>query len=477
VSAARSLLRRREPVARRALLGASPLQHLKQGERMTWKARRIVAPAAGAAALVLSACADAPTAPRPVGSTIVTPVSESNASTFGNFDPLASQASCLVPPATLAGFATYQPFNLPEGYTQTIVADEVTDFQPVAGAGGGNADMMTLNETGPQAGRYLYRTHEVGSNGAVTVTDLWTGITTLVVQRPHFEALDGIAWTPWGTVIFAEERIVATLKDPAVPNAVGGLVYEYDPQTGVTVPRPAIGARSHEGLRFDSQGNLYGISESTPGVNGSGAIYKFVPDTKGDLSSGQLFALKVLDASRTGEAVWVPLDRQAVQVNSDAAAIAAGATGWARPEDVEIATSTGNNRGGANVLYVPATSESLVLEVELEGDAAFVTNYVKEGVNVNGLSDPDNVALDHQGNLYILEDNGPGDIWVARPGQGNRGVPSEVVRFASLSDCSAEPTGAYFDRSAKVMYIHVQHAGGALGNDLLVAITRNRPGR
>lgn len=205
-------------------------------------------------------------------------------------------------------------------------------------------------------------------------------------------------------------------------------------------------------------------------MNGSGAIYKFVPDTKGDLSSGQLYALEVQAPSRTGAAVWVPLDRQAVQVNSDAAATAAGATGWGRPEDVEIATSTGNSRGGVDVMYVPATSEALVLAIELRGDEAFVTNYVKEGMNVSGLKDPDNVALDSQGNLYILEDNGPGDIWVARPGHGNAGLPSEVVRFASLSDCSAEPTGVYFDRTGRTMYVHVQHAGGALGNDLLVAI-------
>lgn len=426
-------------------------------------------------AIVLTACADPPTASRASSLIASRSIAESNSSNFGNFEPLASQAGCVAPPTTLAGFTSYQPFNLPNGYTQTILADEVTDFIPVAGSGAGNADMMTLNETGPQAGRYMYRTHEVGTNGAVTVTDLWAGTTSLVVQRSHFEALDGIAWTPWGTVLFAEERVVATLKDPAVPNAVGGLVYEFDPATGITVPRPAIGARSHEGLRFDTQGNLYGISESTQGINGSGAIYKFVPDVKGDLSSGQLYALKVASASRTGPAVWVPLDRQAVQVNSDAPAIVAGATGWGRPEDIEIATSTGKNRGGANVMYIPATSEDLVLKIALHGDKAFVTNYVKQGVNVNGLSDPDNVALDHQGNLYILEDNGPGDIWVARPGQGNSDLPAEVVRFASLSDCSGEPTGNYFSRDGRTMYVHVQHAGGPLGNDLLVAITRDKP--
>jgi secreted PhoX family phosphatase len=253
---------------------------------------------------------------------------------------------------------------------------------------------------------------------------------------------------------------------------VGGLVYEYDPGTGTTRPLPAVGARSHEGLRFDPQGNLYGISESTPGVNGSGAIFRFVPDRRGDLSSGQLYALKVLDASRTGPAVWVALDRQAVQVNSDAAAIAAGATGWGRPEDVELSGSTGNNPGDGQVMYVASTSEDLVLRIELKGDEALVSNYVQGGVNAIGLEDPDNLALDPQGNLYIAEDRSAGDIWVARRGAGQASLPAEVVRFASLSDCAAEPTGIYFDKNGKTLFVNVQHAGGTLANDLTIAITR-----
>jgi uncharacterized protein len=180
----------------------------------------------------------------------------------------------------------------------------------------------------------------------------------------------------------------------------------------------------------------------------------------------------VLDPSRTGPAVWVALDRQAVQVNSDAAAIAAGATGWGRPEDIELATSTGNNAGGENVLYVVSTSENLVLRIELSGDAAQVSNYVQGGVNAIGFEDPDNVALDPQGNLYIAEDRSAGDIWVARKAGGSSTLPAEVVRFASLSDCSAEPTGIYFDKNGKTLFVNVQHAGGALANDLTIAITR-----
>ena len=419
----------------------------------------------------VAACSDG-IAPAAVARHPALAAAGSSSGQFEDFTPIAGSAACVGPPSTVEGFATYQPFVLPNGFSQTILATELADFRPAAGSGGDLPDMIVLNETGPQAGRYLYQTHEVGSNGAVTVTDLVAGTTSLVDQQQHYESLDGIVWTPWHTLLFAEERIVASFRDPRVPNAVGGLVYEYDPRTSVTTPRPAVGVRSHEGLRFDAQGNLYGISESTPGANGSGAIYKFVPDRRGDLSSGQLYALKVLDASRTGDAIWVPLDRAASQVNADAPAIAAGATGWGRPEDIEISTSVGNTKGG-NVMYVASTSENLVLRIELNGDGAYVSNFVQEGMNVSGLNNPDNLAIDNQGNVYVIEDNGPGDIFIARVSRGNERVAGEVVLFASLSDCAAEPTGFYFDRNGKTAWVHVQHAGGTLRNDLLVAIIRD----
>jgi hypothetical protein len=432
---------------------------------------RLISLTAVLTALSVGACQDQPTTP--THQTLPGPNMSASANQFANFEPLSGPAACLAPPATLAGFATYQPFVLPAGYTQRILADEVGDFLPVAGSGANLPDMNTLNETGPEVGRYLYRTHEVGANGAVTVYDRRTGVVTLVDQQPHYEALDGIVWTPWHTLLFAEERIVASQRDPRVPNAVGGLVYEWDPRTGETRPLPAVGARSHEGLRFDPRGNLYGISESTPnGTTQSGALFKFVPDRRGDLTSGQLYALKVLDASRTGEAVWIPLDRAQSQINSDLAAIAAGATGWARPEDIEINTATGNVAGGAHVMFVAVTGEDVVLRIELDGDRAFVSNFVKEGVNVAGLDNPDNLAIDNEGTLYVIEDNGPGDIWAVRHSGRPARVADEVVRFASLSDCSGEPTGLYFDRNGGTAFVHIQHAGGALQNDLLVEIAK-----
>jgi secreted PhoX family phosphatase len=44
-----------------------------------------------------------------------------------------------------------------------------------------------------------------------------------------------------------------------------------------------------------------------------------------------------------------------------------------------------------------------------------------------------------------------------------------------LSDCGAGPTGIYFDRGGKTLFVNVQHPGGALGNDLTVAITKDGP--
>jgi secreted PhoX family phosphatase len=346
--------------------------------------------------------------------------------------------------------------------------------------------MNTLNETGPQAGRFLYRTHETGSNCAVSVTDLLTGETHILAQRPDWERFDGIVWTPWGTILAAEEaNPPVAFPDPTVPQAQAGLVYEIDPQTGDAVARPALGSKSHEGMRFDPQGNLYGISETNPGF-----IFRFIPDRRGDLSSGQLYALKITAAigDRTGEAEWIPLDRTAVQINASTAAASAGATGYNRPEDVEIASFTGNNRGGSNTLYVAVTGagDTRVLAIDLREphggsghDTAFVYDYVRIGLNAPAdFEFPDNLALDKNGNLYITEDpatasaTGRGDdIWVATPNRGGPHTPAEaVVRFASLTDCNAEPTGIYFDKSGMTLFVNAQHRGGD-GLDKSVAIT------
>ena len=401
------------------------------------------------------------------------------------FQPLPVSAECV------PGGNGEEPFILPRGYVQTVIARE--------GDGGATDewDQNTLNETGSHAGRFLYRAHEVAANGQVTVTDLETGVTSILAERPDWNRLDGTVWTRWGTLLTGEEMRAGRaglIPDPAVPQAIAGLIYEIDPVTGTSVPRPALGAKAHEGIRLDPQGNVYGISETAPtpippGGPG-GYIFKFVPDRPGDLSTGQLYALKIVvfTGDRTGEAVWVPLDRAAVQVDADAAATAVGATGYARPEDVEMATATGNSRGGSNILYVAVTAENRVLRIDLresgggsEHNIAFVSDYVRAGLNAPlDFESPDNLALDKNGNLYIAEDQDEptgDDIWVAIPNTRNEETAADTVRFASLSDCTAEPTGIYFDKSGTILFVNVQHRGTPDTRDLAMMIMKgtNRP--
>jgi uncharacterized protein len=418
-----------------------------------------------------------------------------------SFEPLATSAACA--PATDA------PFTLPAGYDQQVAVQE---------GDGGTIDlwdMNTQNEFGKDAGRYVYRTHETSTGGQVSVTDLQSGETRVLAQRADWERLDGIVWTPWGTILAAEEVITAAVRDPAVPEATAGLVYEFfiDPENpaqlktddprddvaptddGVAV-RPALGSKSHEGLRFDQRGHHYGISESNPG-----AIYRFVPDHNGDLSDGTLQALKTANG-HDGEGSWVDIPDQAARTNAQAAATALGANGYNRPEDVETGQSTGVDRNnGANTLYVAITGTDEVLAVDLSrADRPFAYDYVftaehppsssgAANAPAGAFDSPDNLALDRKGNLAITEDpstNPVGaDIWVAAPPASGRHRPaSTVARFASLTDCEAEPTGIYFalqgtERlttgvgrvTGESLLVNRQHAELGTTNDQHIAIT------
>jgi secreted PhoX family phosphatase len=100
---------------------------------------------------------------------------------------------------------------------------------------------------------------------------------------------------------------------------------------------------------------------------------------------------------------------------------------------------------------------------------------VRRGMNAPlDFTNPDNLALDKNGNLFITEDTvtPPGmDIWVAIPDQGQHATARETVRFATLTDCGAEPSGLYFDKTGTTLYVNVLHRSGPDPRDLGVAIT------
>jgi uncharacterized protein len=347
-----------------------------------------------------------------------------------------------------------EPLVLPEGFTQSLVADEtVLDIYP---GQDDLTDMNTVNETGPMAGRFLYRTQEVGSNGSVSVIDLETGDLEVLAQNAGWRRLDGLRWTPWGTLLFAEEttggRLFEAFLDP------------HDPTTVVRIEtRTALGVLRHEGIEALGDGTAFVIDE----LNG-GSIYKFEPAQRGDLSDGQLYALKLTgltDAEqlwnaatfdeKVGPFEWVALDMDQVVVDADAAANAVHATEFGRPEDIEVIGST---------LYVSNTTEDRVVAIDLNHQV--LTSYVQAGLNVpvedsdagvTGFNSPDNLAQGPDGRLWIVEDNFLSDIYVASGDNDHDGSADTVELFASLLDSDAELTGIYFGKDPKTLFVNVQH--------------------
>ena len=415
-----------------------------------------------------------------------------------SFNPIAASAyaQVTIDPAIL----TSEPWVIPEGFVQSIVSDETNLDIYVAHDWN---DMLTVNETGKHAGRYMYRTHEVraatsarndgGSGGSVSVVDLKTGDAKEIAARADWEALDGIVWTPWQTVLFAEEAGTSALADPDHPSATAGLVYElkldkHDPMSAESVTvRPMLGALAHEGLEIDAEGNVYVIDEDR-----KGAIYKFVPTNYGDLSSGQLYALKVMGGAKTGAAEWVALDMTQAQIRANVAARAVGATEFCRPEDIERIDSTlyvaltcedvdnpantsGKNAAGYNVGAV------LAVELGEKTSAKYVvasgknTPYENHATATTGFAKVDNLANGPDGKLWMVEDNDYSDIWVYDPRSKDAngdGYRDGVHLFASLKDKPAEGSGIYFGKDPHTLYVNVQHSG--TGNDKTMAITKHK---
>lgn len=432
---------------------------------------------------------------------------------FDNFTPMTGDTVPVNP-----GSATPYKLSSPN-FSQQTIADRATQNSLVPGSNSGSWDMITANETGPNAGRYLFMPWEafpspgVGAGGGIQRIDLWdsnynTRTTTIVAAgTQNFVAGDASRWTPWGSYLTGEESWGAN-------SSFGRLFEVTNPVTTTSsattdfdqlsiIPRV-----SHEGLAFDKSNSLYFVDE----LNG-GSIYKYVSSNPNATSgadyfaTGQTFALKVGAGGQfegnngpaiTGTGTW-----QAI-TNANGGALAGVSTvlgdgtidgrvsaddndvlgtGYNRPEDLEIQNIT----GGTQILYFTTTDSDndgnsgngrgRVYSLNLD------TNEVKLFADRNTLDmatglaagsafkNPDNLAIDAAGNIYIIEDQDGGveDIWFAT--DSNRdGVAESIGKWLSLTTQGAESTGLYFDKfNPNVAYINVQHP--ADGIDRTIKLT------
>jgi hypothetical protein len=400
------------------------------------------------------------------------------------FTPLASSAVNGSQPAD-------KPFVLAAGSQKTLFTNTENGLWRAGGNGNSNFDMIVQNESGANSGRYLFTVNESTGGGLVRYDRLSDTPVQLLaggLNSISYRSLDPVRWTPWGTLVMGEEVNGGRLIEIMNPLA--------DPADIIAIDRPNIGRTSWEGLAWDAQGNAYYQDED----NGGG-IYKFVsnntiagfnpadPSTSPLAGSGQIFTLRINAGNteqREGTAEWVALNNPDgtpipgifdPTSNARTAANSVNATNYRRPEDMHLVV-----HDGVEYLIVAATTEDNgsspaehhVYSIDLSNPSApVVRSFVDDHSTIdlatglavdsalNIFANPDNIAIDAFGDVWILEDNSPGDIW--KTTWGANGVAATIARFASLSAVGAEPTGLYFDiTDPTVAYVNVQHPSNGI---------------
>jgi len=253
-------------------------------------------------------------------------------------------------------------------------------------------------------------------------------------------------------------------------------------------------------------GGIYKFVPAIP-FDGSGPIT--VP-AQSPLASGTVYGLRVAaskssnwgQGAETGAGAWVAVNLQGaniVDVNQNIilrnAQLLQKFTGYYRPEDMDIdpiAAEKGLLRAcWANTGRKSHTDSSVVEDSAVESEIMCLTE------NPPSTNDPtpatgtiptverfvpgseeramyDNVAFQpHTGNLVILEDGSVNsvkstnplvtelrgnDLWICLPdGKDDDAQTDGCVRFASIRDTSAEPTGFIFFGSGEEALVNIQH--------------------
>jgi hypothetical protein len=142
---------------------------------------------------------------------------------------------------------------------------------------------------------FLYQGHESGTPGYITRVNLDADAAhrvTLLATVPSGD-IDGSTWDPWA------QQLLFTTENASAPTYAATPDY---PST-VTDLSGSLGRGGYEGIQNDSDGNIWIVEDiggaKKPGTNAkipNSFVYRYVPSTPGDLQSGKLQVLQVLNA-------------------------------------------------------------------------------------------------------------------------------------------------------------------------------------
>jgi secreted PhoX family phosphatase len=334
---------------------------------------------------------------------------------------------------------------------------------------------------------------------------------------------DGIRTSPWGTVIATEEEDDGGVYEIIDPLAIKDVAI-VDRATGETtdpahvIKRTAMAAMAWEGFQVTPEGVVYGGDELRPGTGtkdaDGGAIFKFIPAAlyaggmisaldKSPLVAGKTYALQVQcqgssiqfgQGCEIGKGAWIEVD----PANARADALAKGATGYYRPEDlhadksykgpgIRFCGANTGNEGAENYAEVICTIDMAVTEApqaDAEGKLVFSTTtnrFVEGDLEFNSF---DNLEFHGStGILYVVEDHDNGEIYACLPDGADRDIKTDgCVRVFAVKDTTAEPTGFIFSDDGMTAYVSIQHSEDSkmeksddYGTDDLIKITGFKP--
>ncbi|QKW10718.1 DUF839 domain-containing protein [Streptomyces sp. NA04227] len=230
--------------------------------------------------------------------------------------------------------------------------------------------------------------------------------------------------TPWNTWLSCEE-------------VSGGYVFETDPKgVNAAVRRDAMGRFKHEAAAADPVRKVVYLTED----ESDGCLYRFIPNTWGNLSAGTLQVLKAGTAT-SGSFTWANVpdpDGSPTTTRSQVSGAKrfSGGEGCHYANDTVWFTTKGDNRlwqlNLSNNTYELAYDDSLV-----SGGGAPLT-----GV--------DNVTGASSGDLFVAEDGGNMEICIITPDD----VVAPFLRITGQS--SSEVTGPAFSPDGKRLYFSSQ---------------------
>ena len=302
--------------------------------------------------------------------------------------------------------------------------------------------------------------------------------------------------TPWGTFLTCEENYQDNYGERNLttgevsPSYFGwekfynnppehyGWVVEIDPKTAKAKKHTNLGRMAHE-CATCTTGKTGNVVVYTGDDKNDEHLYKFISNASDNFDKGTLYVANI----EKGQ--WISLNledstilkrhfKTQVDVHTYArkAAKLVGATKLDRPEDIEIHPKTGD-------VYMTLTNNKpkgnyhgSILKISENNNDHNSLNFKSEtfvmGGEQSGLSCPDNLAFDPNGNLWVANDISGSSIGKGtyKP-YGNNGlfvVPTsgaqagQVIQIAS-APVDAELTGLCFSPDYKSLFLSVQHPG------------------